>query len=72
MHGASPSIYESLEKTSYKKRKDKVQADDRAEMKLMLGQPERGRERRRGWGWTKKWPEESGKIDNKTEGTEGE
>ena len=48
-------------------------------MKLVLGQPERGR--RRAWKVeggrevgrrTNKWPEESHKIDNRTEETDGE
>lgn len=76
MHGASPSIYEGeigkeISSPPPQKKKDGRQTDERAEMKLVLGQPERGRARgerrvwkveggRRGRGRrTKKWPEES-------------
>lgn len=42
----------------------------------MLGQPEReserGKDREERWGWTKKWPGESRKIDNRAEETDGE
>lgn len=87
MHGASPSIYEGeigkeISSPPPKKKKDGRQTDERAEMKLVLGQPERGRARgeRRVWKVeggrrgrrTKKWPEESHKIDKRTEETDGE
>lgn len=82
MHGASPSIYEGeigKEISSPPRKKDGRLTDERAEMKLVLGQPERGR--RRAWKVeggrevgrrTNKWPEESHKIDNRTEETDGE
>lgn len=50
MHGASASIYETeigkeISSPKKKKKKDGGQTDERAEMKLVLGQPERERKR---------------------------